>query len=74
MTADQTSRHTCGSPYSHPATTDGAVLNRYESWLMLTMASGAAGEGSAAAIAINADLVDEDVRNAVRDLDQGLQS
>lgn len=27
----------------------------------------AAGEGSAAAIAINADLVDEDVRNAVRD-------
>jgi thioredoxin reductase len=34
----------------------------------------AAGEGSAAAIAINADLVDEDVRNAVRDLDQGLQS
>ncbi len=26
----------------------------------------AAGEGSAAAIAINADLVDEDVRNAVR--------
>jgi thioredoxin reductase len=32
----------------------------------------AAGEGSAAAIAINADLVDEDVRNAVRDLNQGL--
>ncbi|MDQ1463242.1 MAG: hypothetical protein QOC73_183, partial [Actinomycetota bacterium] len=32
----------------------------------------AAGEGSAAAIAINADLVDEDVRNAVRDFDQGL--
>ena len=28
----------------------------------------AAGEGSAAAIAINADLVDEDVRNAVRAL------
>ena len=27
----------------------------------------AAGEGSAAAIAINADLVDEDVSNAVRD-------
>ena len=32
----------------------------------------AAGAGSAAAIAINADLVDEDVRNAVRDLDHGL--
>jgi thioredoxin reductase len=32
----------------------------------------AAGEGSAAAIAINADLVDEDVRNAIRDFDQGL--
>jgi thioredoxin reductase len=31
----------------------------------------AAGEGSAAAIAINADLVDEDVLNAVRDLDTG---
>jgi thioredoxin reductase len=31
----------------------------------------AAGEGSAAAIAINGDLVDEDVRNAVRDLDHG---
>lgn len=30
----------------------------------------AAGEGSAAAIAINADLVDEDVRNAVRDLNR----
>jgi len=30
----------------------------------------AAGEGSAAAIAINADLVDEDVANAVRDFDQ----
>ena len=30
----------------------------------------AAGAGSAAAIAINADLVDEDVRNAVRDFDQ----
>jgi thioredoxin reductase len=30
----------------------------------------AAGEGSAAAIAINADLVDEDVRIAVRDFDQ----
>jgi thioredoxin reductase len=29
----------------------------------------AAGAGSAAAIALNADLVDEDVRNAVRDLD-----
>ena len=31
----------------------------------------AAGEGSAAAIAINADLVDEDVAEAVRDADQG---
>jgi thioredoxin reductase len=31
----------------------------------------AAGEGSAAAIAINADLVDEDVRSAVRDLPSG---
>ena len=31
----------------------------------------AAGEGSAAAIAINADLVDEDVADAVRDVDQG---
>ena len=31
----------------------------------------AAGAGSAAAIAINADLVDDDVRNAVRDLDHG---
>ena len=31
----------------------------------------AAAEGSAAAIAINADLVDEDVRNAVRDADPG---
>ena len=30
----------------------------------------AAGEGSAAAIAINADLVDEDVADAVRSLDQ----
>ena len=34
----------------------------------------AAGAGSAAAIAINADLVDEDVRKAVRDLDHGLES
>ncbi|MEO5748424.1 MAG: NAD(P)/FAD-dependent oxidoreductase [Ornithinibacter sp.] len=32
----------------------------------------AAGAGSAAAIALNADLVDEDVRTAVRDLDHGL--
>ena len=32
----------------------------------------AAGAGSAAAIAINADLVDEDIRNAIRDLDHGL--
>jgi thioredoxin reductase len=32
----------------------------------------AAGAGSAAAIALNADLVDEDVRDAVRDLDHGL--
>ena len=32
----------------------------------------AAGEGSAAAIAINADLVEEDVRNAVRDFNRGL--
>jgi thioredoxin reductase len=31
----------------------------------------AAGEGSAAAITINADLVDEDVRNAVRDFPSG---
>jgi thioredoxin reductase len=29
----------------------------------------AAGEGSAAAIAINGDLVDEDVRHALRDVD-----
>ena len=33
----------------------------------------AAGAGSAAAIALNADLVDEDVRIAVRDLDHGLR-
>jgi thioredoxin reductase len=32
----------------------------------------AAGAGSAAAIAVNADLVEDDVRNAVRDLDHGL--
>jgi thioredoxin reductase len=32
----------------------------------------AAGEGSAAAIAINGDLVEEDVRIAVRDFNQGL--
>ncbi len=32
----------------------------------------AAGAGSAAAIALNADLVEQDVRNAVRDLDHGL--
>lgn len=31
----------------------------------------AAGAGSAAAIAVNADLVDDDVRNAVRDLNHG---
>ena len=31
----------------------------------------AAGAGSATAIALNADLVDDDVRNAVRDLDHG---
>lgn len=31
----------------------------------------AAGAGSAAAIALNADLVDDDVRIAVRDLDRG---
>ena len=31
----------------------------------------AAGAGSAAAIAINADLVDDDVDNAVRDFTQG---
>jgi thioredoxin reductase len=31
----------------------------------------AAGEGSAAAIALNADLVDEDVRDAVRDFEHG---
>ena len=31
----------------------------------------AAGEGSAAAIAINADPVEEDVRHAVRDFNQG---
>ncbi|MDT5011326.1 MAG: hypothetical protein QOH57_2943 [Mycobacterium sp.] len=31
----------------------------------------AAGEGSAAAIALNADLVDEDVRDAVRDFNEG---
>jgi thioredoxin reductase len=33
----------------------------------------AAGAGSAAAIALNADLVDDDVRSAVRDLDHGLR-
>ncbi len=33
----------------------------------------AAGAGSTAAIAVNADLVDEDVRNAVRDLDDGFE-
>jgi thioredoxin reductase len=32
----------------------------------------AAGAGSAAAIALNADLVDDDVRHAVRDLDHGI--
>jgi len=32
----------------------------------------AAGAGSAAAIAMNADLVDEDIRNAVHDFDHGL--
>jgi thioredoxin reductase len=32
----------------------------------------AAGEGSAAAIAINGDLVDDDVRNAVRDFTTGV--
>jgi thioredoxin reductase len=32
----------------------------------------AAGAGSAAAIALNADLVGDDVRTAVRDLDHGL--
>ena len=32
----------------------------------------AAGAGSAAAIALNADLVDDDVRDAVRDFDHGL--
>ena len=32
----------------------------------------AAGAGSAAAIAMNADLVDDDIRNAVRDLEHGL--
>ncbi len=34
----------------------------------------AAGAGSAAAIALNADLVDDDVRKAVRDLDHGFPS
>ncbi len=34
----------------------------------------AAGEGSATAIAINADLVDEDVRNAVRDFNKGFST
>lgn len=34
----------------------------------------AAGAGSAAAIALNADLVEDDVRNAVRDFGQGLVS
>jgi thioredoxin reductase len=34
----------------------------------------AAGAASAAAIALNADLVEDDVRNAVRDLDHGLPS
>ena len=32
----------------------------------------AAGEGSTAAIAINADLVDDDVRTAAQDFDRGL--
>ncbi len=32
----------------------------------------AAGAGSAAAVALNLDLVEDDVRNAVRDLDRGL--
>jgi hypothetical protein len=32
----------------------------------------AAGAGSAAAIALNADLVDDDVRHAVRDVNQGV--
>lgn len=32
----------------------------------------AAGAGSAAVIALNADLVDDDVRNAVREFNQGL--
>jgi thioredoxin reductase len=32
----------------------------------------AAGDGSTAAIAINADLVDEDVQNAVHDFNQGV--
>jgi thioredoxin reductase len=32
----------------------------------------AAGEGSAAAVAINGDLVDDDVRNAVRDFTTGV--
>jgi thioredoxin reductase len=31
----------------------------------------AAGEGSAAAVAVNADLVEEDVRDALRDFNQG---
>jgi thioredoxin reductase len=34
----------------------------------------AAGEGSAAAIAINGDLVDDDIRTAVNDFNQGFTS
>jgi thioredoxin reductase len=34
----------------------------------------AAGEGSAAAIAINGDLVDDDIRTAVHDFNQGFTS
>jgi hypothetical protein len=34
----------------------------------------AAGAASAAAVALNADLVEDDVRDAVRDLDHGLPS
>ena len=34
----------------------------------------AAGAGSAAAIALNADLVDDDLRHAVRDVNQGVLS
>jgi hypothetical protein len=40
-------------------------------WLLAAKSSPAAGAGSAAAIAINADLVDDDVRNAAHAVNHG---